>query len=262
MRLKKEEFDKILQELFGESPVRYDTLCDVLWRELLPTVRGWCAVDTALQGRNCEEDIIQDTVKKVIKYCITGFFLRKGRTEPNTDKDAFCRWVYVVARNVKKDYSNSARERIIVDYNELEEKIGDDVGESHETEELSRIFDIVFSLDMGIHKLLAWLAVSVTILGETDKRKVATEMVVDRFARKTLDEIWEYHLKELRRYPSLAPTEKEITDVRDALNARDELGIRLGEREFYTFFMTKGGKYSVSDWLHKINQLIKRRFRW
>ncbi len=262
MRFEREELDIILHEIFAEEPARFDTLCVVIWRELLPTVRAWCAVDTALQGRNCEDDIVQDTIAKVIKYCVTGFFLRNGRTEPNTDIDEFCRWVYTVARNVKRDYSNASRERIIVDYNELEEKIGDEIGESHESEELASVFDIVFSIDMGVHKLLAWLAVSVTILGETDKRKVATEMVVDRFARKTLYEMWEYLLIQLRHYPSLMPTENEIATVRIALDERDELGIRLGEREFYTFFMAKGGKYSVSDWLHKINQLIKRRYQW
>ena len=262
MRFKREEFDKVLHELFVEQPARFDTLCDVVGREILPTVRSWCATDSALVGRNCEEDIVQDTIVKVIKYCITGFFLRNGRETPNDDMDEFCRWIYTVARNVKRDYSNSYRERLFVDYNELEERIGDEIGEDHRKEELASVFDIVFSLDMGVHKLLAWLAVSVTILDETDKRMVATEMVVERFAKKTLDEMWAYTLKKLRDYPSLMPTESEIETVRAALDARDGLGFRLGEREFYTFFMAKGGKYSVSDWLHKINQLIKRRYQW
>lgn len=262
MRFKREEFDKVLHELFVEEPARFDTLCDVVGREILPTVRSWCATDSALVGRNCEEDIVQDTIVKVIKYCMTGFFLRNGRETPNDDMDEFCRWIYTVARNVKRDYSNSYRERLFVDYNELEERIGDEIGEDHSDEELASVFDIVFSLDMGVHKLLAWLAVSVTILDETDKRMVATEMVVERFAEKTLDEMWAYTLAKLSYYPSLMPTESEIETVRSALDVRDELGFRLGEREFYTFFMAKGGKYSVSDWLHKINQLIKRRYQW
>lgn len=262
MRFKKEEFDKMLHELFVEKPARFDTLCDIVGREILPTVRSWCATDPALQGRYCEDDIVQDTTLKVIKYCVTGFFLRDGRTEPNNDMDEFCRWLFTVARNVKRDYSNSYRERILVDYDALEERVGDEIGEDHRAEELASVFDIVFSLDMGVHKLLAWLAVSLTILAETDKRKVATEMVVDRFARKTLDQMWSYLLTQLGRYPSLKPTEAETATVRAALDARDELGIRIGDREFYTFFMAKGGKYSVSDWLHKINQLIKRRYQW
>ena len=60
MRFKREEFDKVLHELFVEQPARFDTLCDVVGREILPTVRSWCATDSALVGRNCEEDIVQD----------------------------------------------------------------------------------------------------------------------------------------------------------------------------------------------------------
>ena len=262
MRLNREEFDTILHELFVEEPARFDTLCDVVGREILPTVRSWCATDNALVGRGCEDDIVQDTIVKVIKYCVTGFFLRNGRTEPNTNSDEFCRWVTTVAKNVKRDYSNSYRERIFVDYDELEERIGDEIGEDHIDEEVASVFDIVFTLDMGVHKLLAWLSVSLTILGETDTRIVATETVVDKFANKTLDQMWSYILTRLRNYPSLMPTETEIANVYASLNKCDKLGFRIGEREFYTFFMAKGGKYSVSDWLHKINQLIKRRYQW
>ena len=48
----------------------------------------------------------------------------------------------------------------------------------------------------------------------------------------------------------------------ELLEEINKLGIRLGDRPFYTFFMAKGGKYSVSDWLHKTNQLIKRNYVW
>ena len=262
MRFTRQEFDTMIHELFVEVPARFDTLCIILEKELTPTIRSWCAVDPALNGRFCEEDILSDTCVKVIKYCVTSFFLRDGRTEPNTDPDSFCKWIYTVARNVKRDYSNSYRERIILDYSELEERVGDELGDDFATEELSGIFDIVFSLDMGVHKLLAWLAVSVTILSETDKRNVATEMVVDRFAHSTLDEMLAHLLCELSNYPALMPSDSEIAAVRSALDETDGLGVRIGDRPFYTFFMAKGGKYSVSDWLHKINQLVKRRFQW
>ena len=72
----------------------------------------------------------------------------------------------------------------------------------------------------------------------------------------------EFLLRELRRYPALIPTEEQEQNVRRALDECDSLGMRLGDRPFYTFFMAKGGKYSVSDWLHKINQLIKRNYSW
>ena len=155
MRFTKQEFDTMIHELFVESPARFDTLYVILEKELTPTIRSWCAVDPALNGRACEGDIFSDTCVKVIKYCVTGFFLREGRTEPNTDPDSFCKWIYTVARNVKRDYSNSYRERIVLDYSELEERVGDQIGDDFSTEELSGIFDIVFSLDMGVHKLLA-----------------------------------------------------------------------------------------------------------
>ena len=262
MRFTKQEFDMMIHELFVEEPARFDTLYVILEKELTPTIRSWCAADPALNGRACEGDILSDTCVKVIKYCVTGFFLRDGRTEPNTDVDSFCKWIYTVARNVKRDYSNSYRERIVLDYSELEERVGDEIGEDFSSEELAGIFDIVFSLDMGVHKLLAWLAVSVTILSETDKRTAATEMVVDRFAHSTLDEMLHGILRELSHYPALMPSDSEISAVRAALNETDDLGIRIGDRPFYSFFMAKGGKYSVSDWLHKINQLVKRRFQW
>lgn len=252
----------MIHEIFVEEPARFDTLCIILEKELTPTIRSWCAVDPALNGRACEGDIFSDTCVKVIKYCITGFFLRDGRAEPNTDVEGFCKWIYTVARNVKRDYSNSYRERIVLDYSEMEQRLGEDESDDFSTEELGGIFDIVFSLDMSVHKLLAWLAVSVTILSETDRRNVATEMVVNRFAHSTLDEMLAYILCELSRYPALMPSDTEIFDIREKLNMTDDLGLRIGDRPFYSFFMAKGGKYSVSDWLHKINQLVKRRFQW
>jgi len=262
MRFTPDEFQIALRELFVEEPACFDTLCVIAEKELMPAIRGWCADDNALRGRDCECDIMQDTLVRIIKYCITGFFLRDGRNSPNTDMQEFCRWIYTVARNVKRDYSNSYRERIIVDYSELEGRIGDELGEEFVGEELASVFDITFSLKMGVHKLLAWLAVSVVILNETDKRNVATEIVVNRFGKATLDEMLEFLLRELRRYPNLLPTDSELAGIRKLLDEPDELGVRTGDRPFYTFFMAKGGKYSVSDWLHKINQLIKRNYSW
>ena len=262
MRFTSNEFQIALRELFCEEPACFDTLCIIAERELMPSVRGWCAADSALRGRDCEGDIMQDTLVRIIKYCITGFFLRGDRTEPNTDMDEFCRWIYTIAKNVKRDYSNSYRERIILDYSDLEGRIGDELGDDFADEELASVFDVAFSLNMGVHKLLAWLAVSVVILNETDKRSVATEIVVDRLGSSTLDEMLEFLLGELRYYPDLMPTESELTGIRSMLDELDELGIRVGDRPFYTFFMAKGGKYSVSDWLHKINQLIKRNYSW
>ena len=261
MRFTREEFDKMIHELFVEEPACFDTLCEIVFKELSPTIDAWCRDDRALAGRACQGDILNDTCVKIMKYCVTGFFLRDGRTEPNTDMEGFCKWIYTVARNVKRDYSNKFRERIIVDYSELEGRLGDDFGDDFRAEELADIFDIVLSFDMGVHKLLAWLAVSVTILSETDRRSVATEMVVDRFAHATLDEMLSYLLCELSFYPALMPNDSQLLSIRSALDERDELGLRLGDRPFYSFFMAKGGKYSVSDWLHKINQLIKRRYQ-
>lgn len=262
MRFTVDEFNIAICELFNEEPACFDTLCEISERELMPSIRGWCAADNALRGREVEADIMQDTLVRIIKYCITGFFLRGERTEPNTDVNEFCRWIYTVARNVKRDYSNSYRERIIVDYSELEGRIGDEIGDDFVGEELASVFDVTFSLNMGVHKLLAWLAVSVVILNETDQRSVATEIVVDRLGNSTLDEMLEFLLSELRYYPALMPNENEVLGIRAMLDERDELGVRIGDRPFYTFFMAKGGKYSVSDWLHKINQLIKRNCSW
>ncbi len=260
MRFTRAEFDEMLHQLFDTDEPCFDALCAISECELLPVIKGWCARDRALSGKNLEFDIMQDTQVRLMKYCITRFFLRGDREQPNDSPDEFCRWIRVVARNVARDYSEKQREYIHVDYYEMEERIGDDMSDDDDLgDELRRVFDAVFTLKIAVYKLLAWLCVSVIILGETDSRSVATDTLVSRFGESTLDGLCDLFLREIAKYPALVPTDTTVLYLRALLDETDGDGVRLGDRPFSYFFMAKGGKYSVSDWIHKINLSIKRR---
>ena len=259
MRFTEADFDEMLHQLFDTDKPCYDALCAISECELLPAIKRWCAEDKALSGRNLEFDIMQDTQVRLMKYCITRFFLRGDRETPNDSPDEFCRWIRAVARNVTRDYSNKHREYIHVDFYELEERIGDDESDTDDSsDELRAVFDAVFKLRIGVHKLLAWLCVSVLILSETDSRSTATDMLVSRFGESTLDTLCDFFLDRIAKYPMLAPTDNTVRYLRASLDVTDGDGVRLGSRPFSHFFMNKGGKYSVSDWIHKINLSIKR----
>ena len=262
MRFSAAEFDLMLYELLEADPPMFDTLCSIVEKELMPSIRGWCANDPALRGRYCEDEILNDTQHKIIITCITSFFLREGRTEPNRDMEQFCRWIYTIAHNTARDCASKYRECIIVDYDELQERITDDEAEEYLTEDIAAIFDLAMSFKNVIYKLLAWLCVAVIILKEADKRSVATEILVDRFANASLDSMLDFLISELRDYPELMLDASQEKKMRQALDEKDEEGVRIGDRPFSHFFMSKGGKYSVSDWIHRINHSIKENFVW
>lgn len=258
MRFTQDEFNTMLNELFVEEPARYDTLCAIAMKHLQPIINGWC-ISFSLSGGEYQFDVMQETLAKLMKTCVTHFFLRDGRTTPNTDIDQFCKWITTVARNVTMDVLKKLGKRSTVDIEPWAESIGSEEPERYLVEDIDAVFDAVIDFNMGVHKLLAWLCVSVVILNEADDRSDATEIVVERLGMATLDEMLEFLLRELRYYPALLPSDNQLARIRASLDEPDELGVRMGDRPFYTFFMAKGGKGSVSDWYHKINQLIRRK---
>ena len=100
MEISRNDFDVILTELFESDKVCFDSLCRVTSELLMPTVQYWCNTNPVLRNKNCEDDIVQDTELKVIKYSLTHFFFAGGRETPNRDPEQFNKWLFTVAKKI------------------------------------------------------------------------------------------------------------------------------------------------------------------
>lgn len=102
----------MVEQLLDENGEKFDMLCSIADRTLRSTVAHWCANDPALCGRQMENDVMQEIYIRLIKTCKSTFLLRNGvNGEINNDLDGFKSWLFKVALNIKRDYSNATRNR-------------------------------------------------------------------------------------------------------------------------------------------------------
>ena len=113
-----EEFDKMYREILDSACICYDTLLYLSHRALFGLVCQWCRNDPALRGQQYEEDLMQEIQIRLIKSCVTGFFLRNH--EPNYDPEGFQNWLFTVALNVKKDFAKKIRQIRFMEMQEAE----------------------------------------------------------------------------------------------------------------------------------------------
>lgn len=158
-------------------------------------------------------------------------------------------------------------------------------------------FDIVLDSDISIYKTLSWLALSLVMINLNQTKIKSTEYIVEKLKNKTLFKMRDFIYDHDKKLTWLDLSEEQKQRIDNALNAPytenklceddetdegddssdntctgkpvspkkpsgssgDKKPLVFGDVKFGSFFMKKGGKASVSDWVNKINKTIKRR---
>ena len=264
-----EEFDIMVHQLLYAEPVCFDMLCHIADKTLRRAVHRWCRDDDCLAGRGYENDILQQTHLHLIKSAVGGFLLRDSENgEVNYDPVGFKNWMFTVARNVKRDYSDRVRGR---DYKteSLETSAAQSVPAAspevtiERIETLKQAVSLALAADASVYKVLTWLAQFVFML-ESDLTKIkSNEKLVELFQDKTLYEMYDMVISASGRIPWLQITKDQNERLLTALGKPWDENKVYGEVTYQTFFMKqngeKSGKKSISDWVNRINTFIKRK---
>lgn len=263
----KEEFDIMLEQLLDKNHASFDMLCAIAEKTLRPTVTRWCASDETLRGGGYEDDIMQEIQMRLIKTCKSSFLLRNGVNGPiNNDPDGFKSWIFKVALNIKRDFSNSIRkingkvrnfedgeENCISDY-------GDDslgISEKH-IDLLTAAFSIVIDSDSNVYKILTWIAQCLFML-EFDITKIqSNDLIIKTFENRTLGEMYLMITNHSRNIPWLVISEEQRKKIDYQLSKTWDDDRKFYDIKYKEFFMKKGGKATISDWINRMNNLVKR----
>lgn len=259
-----EEFDKMFREIASDESVCYDTLLYISHRSLMNAVRKWCYNDSALRGRQYEEDIMQEIQIRLIKNCVTGFFLRNG--EPNYDPEGFKNWMFTLAINVKNDFAKKIRRIQFIESKELddvtvgcyeEESFCSDEG----MERLANAFRIVIESDSKVYKVLTWVA-QLIIIAELNVTKIeSNEIIIKQFESLTLDAMLNLIIEQSAIIPWITLGDAQIKRLEERLDEIQPGGKRMGDMLYKDFYMKKGAKATISDWVNRMNNYIVKEER-
>ena len=263
-----EEFEIMISELTDETHPSFNMLCSIAEKTLRPKVEYWCLTNSALRGRKMEDDIMQDVFIRLIKTTVTHFLVRKDRNgEVNRNPDEFKSWMFKVAERIKIDTANALRSRDskVREFEDWEEEQIPDKSynkdeQLFQQETLAQAFKIVLESDARIYKILTWLAQSLFII-EFDVTKIqSNDAIIMAFGEKTLFEMKDilFGFADKIEWISIAPEQADRIDR--ALNTEVK-NQRIGEMRYQDFFMKKGGKASISDWVNRMNRLIESRIQ-
>jgi DNA-directed RNA polymerase specialized sigma24 family protein len=260
-----EEFHTMAEELLYRQPACFDTLYGIANRVLRSSVERWCREDGDLKGRGCEDDVMQEIHIRLIKTTVTRFLLRDGVQGPyNDDPAGFEDWMFTVAHNVQRDYARRVR-LVTMRTTDLEEaELADrkdpyQTGEDRQrTERLAEAFQIVLSSDTQIYKVLTWMAQCLFIVELDVTRIQSNELILQQFADKSLYDMHEQLLRSARNLPWLQISPDQQRHLQEALDAPYDRQRCYGHVKYREFFMKKGGKATISDWVNRMNSMIKR----
>ena len=268
MRFTQAEFDTMVQEVLYTDPSCCDMLCDMAQRLLQPMVEAWCRKDPVLRNRQFEGDVMNDILLHLMKTVVHGFLLRDDVVgEYNNDPEGFERWVCLVAHNRQRDFADRIRR---ADFHTTSEEELDTVGVCDENTEdyherlcrLRKAFDVVMSADTRVYKVLTWLAQMIFIAEQDLAHHKANALIVTAFENKTLSEMYGMILAASRRIPWMQITLPQHKRMMEALQKPWDEDLTYGEVKYGEFFMKYrgevAGKKSVSDWINRMNGVIRR----
>lgn len=268
MRFTKNEFDVMVDELLYQEPVSFDMLCRIAEKTLRPAVVHWCNGEDCLRGRGYEDDIMQDIHLRLMKITVTYFLLREDVEGPyNNDPEGFEDWLFRVGENLKRDFANKVRSEDFKTES-IEEPvpgyIPEDGSEAEaRIEQLKQAFSIVLSADVRVYKVLTWLAQCILML-ELDVTKIeSNDLIVAAFEDKTLYEMYAMILAASRKIPWITVSRQQEEKILKALAKPWRGDVTYGEAKYNAFFMKHNGwvsgKKSISDWMYRMNELIKQK---
>jgi len=262
------EFNNMLSALLCGEGSDTEPLFRLAEKTLRPLISVWCERDVYLAKRGYEDDIFQLAVIRIITSCIPRFFLKDGiDKEINNDPDGFNAWMITVAENVKRDFSRQvAREERHMHHTDEEELecLPEVCGESQrlyptdEQERLAKAFSVVLSCDSKVYKVLTFIAQFLFIL-EYDLTKIeSTELIIHSFAEKTLYEMRDILMDHTEKISWLRITPAQRAKIDRDLDAPYDSQRSVGEVPYREFFMNKGPKATISDWMNRMNGMVKK----
>lgn len=254
-----QEFHKMLFELTQSDAACYDTLIKIAEKTLYKSVCGWCNQTPVL--RNYEEDIMQEIYIRLIKKCVTGFVMRDGVL--NDDPEGFKNWLFTVAKNIKNDFAKKLGAKELYEPNtpegEIPEGVSVDSSENDfDYDMLNRYFYIVLEADSKVYIPLTWVTMMLIVAKGRMTRIEATGSLINICDDMTLDSMLDFILEQSESIIWLRLNQHQIDIIRMKLDEKDSYGVRIGERKYSEFYMKKGAKASVSDWVNRMNSRIER----
>lgn len=263
-----EEFYQMICEVDCDNP-KYDTLCKIADKVLKPTAIKWCT-GGILKGRYTPEDLMNDIHVRLIQKISTGF-LRNERFggDINKDPDGFNSWLFEVAHNLIFDKTKKTKNKQGKDvkYEAADKEVhylDEDFDEEEEIRQqaLSKAFTIVLNSDRKVYITLTWIAQSLFVIQFDLKRPEATEKIINEFQSKSLFDMWKIILAFSKQVPWLMVTAAQRQRISTALCTPLKDDILLGEVKYEELFMSKGSKQTISDWVNRIDNMIKGRMKY
>lgn len=271
MRFTREEFDTMVQELlFGETG-KSEMLHIIAEKVLRPKIRYWCFTVPGLRNRGYDDDVMQEVHLRLMQKTVSHFLMHEDVEGPyNNNPEGFEDWLYKVALRITLDFAKRVRN---VDYktdnyddtlaNDICNIHGDSVEQMERIERLKEAFSIVLSSDISVYKVLTWLAEFVFILDHNVDKIQANHLILEAFEEYTLFEMYDMLLRASRVIPWIELTEEQDQKIMAALRKKHHGEVLVGEVKYRDFFMKQNGipsgKKSVSDWMNRMNDIIRRK---
>ena len=129
------------------------------------------------------------------------------------------------------------------------------------TDMLRAAFERVLDMDVQVYKIITWVAQAVLILSADVTKIRSNELLISAYAQMTLAEMWTSVTAASARIPWLRISADADARLRKMLAAPFSKDVRYGDMVYADFFMKKGAKASISDWVNRINSGLKEKLR-
>ena len=164
-------------------PNGFDALAAVAYKVLGKYIENLCKNDMYLgkDGKHAD-DIMSEIQIRLIKKSVSGFFMRDG--VPNYSREEFIKWLFTVAKNVKRDYAERVRREEFKKNKLLQQETENKITVSNSAyDRLRSAFEAVVTSDSKVYKVLTWLTVMI-IIGRQNVSKIeATDTLVKILGR-------------------------------------------------------------------------------
>lgn len=259
-----EEYEIMIYELTEKEPMSYDMMCSIAYRILKPVIKSFCFNHSALKGRQFDDDLIQDIILRLMKYCVTHFLRRESNGfEINHNPVEFQMWVIRVGKNYAKTFAENQQKkdnktRTLLDrinsqndktYTMKEEEIHKSVP----------AFRLAFYAPKNPHIVLTWITISVLMLYCDITKIKATRLMETAFSDKSLSEMWNDIQILLRSISWLQIKQDEIEHFNKRLDEIVDGNQPAGSIIYKDYFGERGGRAAISDWVYRMNSWIKTR---
>ena len=261
-----EEFELMLYELTEMNPAKYDTMCLIARKVLTPKVKGWCYQYSSLRGRQYEDDVMQEICIRLIKTCVTKFFMREDKPDfINRNPVEFCAWITAVGRHLTHDfaikqYNYDIHTHELTDLI-IETPLFDDATEERK-EKLNQAFNIALTVKKKPHIKLTWLIQSSLMIYYSLTKIDATEIINEMLSDESLNRIWKMVQALTKRISWIHLSQDAANNFSTELDKLLSDEYTIGNTHYNYFYGNKGGKGAISDWAYRMNSYIKSRMNY